>query len=512
MTNGDDLARRIAAVEVELPAPLPDAYRSWLARASGGEGWLGPWDATWERTVRGFLREWHPLRARVVPVEHLGDGVFACLHLAGSQREARVIAWDIALDLAEQPMAVLAEHWPSYRDGRRRGLDLLGDFGAVSEACRAAAARQLDQQVAAFEQSVGAFHDGYSDKHQGQAFEHHAENAIPRRSDWRPERFAVQDILLGVMTYRYNPGANYVDVVGFATRDHTNFARGSATASLLVGLLCEWALHDAAGIRFLRAVPPGDRANGEPAAVPREVAVLAALLDVEVSPDDAEIPAAACRGLLRELTPFPPGVRRHTEAVGAGIERICLAVHRGLWNPMEAALLLASCPDAVALFTGGLDAGEHVRILTALPHARAALLAGFGVRAIETEAARLEAAASPVELLPYPYAVLSRPAVPMEWRRPTGTDVLRVQARDPIAMVGLGTLDQIAEDRLEPFLAGVKSAIEPMLPPGCLLLGVVPDRAGMRSGVLELIQADLDAAALDASIQKRLERTRRLRA
>lgn len=508
---------RVASVERELPRALPNDYRTFLGGERPSFPALGPWDAGWEQTVAGFQREWQPLGGNLFPVEHCGDGIFACL-LLGCAAPYPVVAWDVAADLGEQPTVWLAPSWATYVEGRTTPagepdqgpvLDPLSDATRTIELRRRLAENDLNTRIRAFEQVEQHFNEAYARAHEGNRFEHHVDHGQVRGTDWRPERFAVQDHLLGVVASRYDKGRNTIDIVGFATRDHTNYARGSATAGLLVGLLCDCAAKAASGLRFFTAVPQTSR--DEPlGVVPNEVVVLAGVLGVDVDPRSAVIPADAAGRLLLELTPFHPHVRRALADSGINLLRLCLAVHKQVWSPLETALLARWCPEADGMLGGEIDAGEMVRLASALHHGVAAVLASFGAVLVETAAEIAQAGSCRFDLTDRRYSLACRPTAPTSWTDAVDGSTIDVAPGREIFIAGV-PLDEIRSDVVDRFddeiqrMSGLKL--------DGLVLAVVPHRArvarhGRRT---RFVSADLDAADLETQVHQRLRKGRRIR-
>lgn len=510
---------RVHRILDDLPVALPEAYRAFLI-AEPPPDRLASFQplvasrADWEPIVSGFLREWHPLGGHLFPVEHLGEGRFACLQLAFPGRDIPVVGWDIAADLGEQCCLTLASSWADYRDRRQGGhLDPLAEMRLSQRRRMAAAERELRDALDRFDRVVESFHDRYRHRH-GDAFEHHGRNALPRDRDWKPERFAVQDHLLGVMAYRFNGRDNVVEVTGFATRDHTNFARGSATVGLLLGLLCEWAAKGARAIRFLAETAGGKRRT-QAHPMPYEVALLGWLFGAATRPDQCEISADQARRLFQILTPFPATVQRGlSRNPEFGTERACLAVHRQIWSSLEASLLLRWCPYAADLFAGTVDVGEPVRFQNLLHHARAAALAGFGLRLITVASETANVPSPRVEPLigdpALPFGVLCHPNVASYWRRAVDGSEFPIEPHQPLILIGIpeyrsGESLQQGCSRLNRILG--------TLWPGIRALGIAPAAAPApeSTGGITLVMADQDGPLLDTELQERLQRCRRLR-
>jgi hypothetical protein len=503
----------LARVESGLVHPLPSTYRARLL--SGDEALPLP-RATeeWIDTVEAFLAEWHPLGGRLVPVEHLGEGIFACLRL-GAEGTEPVIAWDVAADLAEQPLVRLGRSWESYGAARAEGWDPLPLFRVPRDRRRLAVERDLGHALNAFERVAEWFHQRSTHQNRGEAYDHHTGGALPGPMDWKPQRFAVHDHLIGVVGYRFQPGPSRLEVAGFATRDHTNYARGSATAGLLVALLCEWAATGADTIRFVE--PAGVRAGNtvRPAAMPYEVAVLAWLLGVELQPEEPVIGRDAAARLLLELTPLPAALRPRLQRAGGSLGRLCLAVHRQLWSGLEAGLLGAWFPDVESLFGEGIESAEQVRYLSMLAHARCAALIGFAQRSIQAQeeaAGRRGTLFLPIldePLLAYAVAATANADVVWMPVERAAAEPERTAAGQPLVLVPVP--DPARPDVVEWLQCAAAAAQRHV--PGARVIGIVPHRAPIPSHPIPcaLASADQNALDLDLAIEQRLSQLRRLR-
>lgn len=388
----------LKGLETLLVAPLPEEYRAFLLednptppQGSPAHGFVPlhfrPSEAPYHfaHALRPFLREWDPLGGVLAPVEYLGEGLFACLHLCSQRSPTKppVVLWEICADLSEQTLLPLAPDWLTYRRSRGEGIDPLGEAAALRYSRKRIAQRELAQAIAGFNRFSEWFHQKYSLDNGGKEFGHHLLNRLPRYDDWRPERFCVHDHLLGVMGYHVNRLAGRIEVTGLATRDHTNYARGSATRALLLGLLCEWAKQSCTGgIVF---IPEWDVSESAPVPIPYEIALYGHLLGVDLKPDDREISYENCQKLFLRLTPFREEVRSELQSSGLAV-KACLMAHKGVWSISQIEDLLWFCPFTQELFQGSIVPEEQIRMALLLEHARMAMMAGMAEQMIRAQA------------------------------------------------------------------------------------------------------------------------------
>lgn len=334
-------------------------------------------------TLERFLLEWSSLDAALLPGEHLGDGVFACVHLKDAGQG--IVSWDATADLGEQVLSPLAVSWPAFVGIRNQG-ELFPKLMPAITKRRAVHQRELEAAVASFDRFLDRFHL--------EAFEHSEKARLPRYDEWRPQRLCVHDHLLGVMASRYDRWRDQIQAAGFVTRDHTAYARGAATRGLLLSLLCDQArLGTSGGIAFY-----SEAYESEPKElpVPHEIRVLCSVLGIETVASDVCLTPESCSRLLVALSGFSPGGRRRIEG-RKDAERLALLLHAGIWSRSELESLLVHCPEELLPFASETDTALHLQ--GRLWHATMAALAGRGLRIVNQvaeEAAETMATAAPV--------------------------------------------------------------------------------------------------------------------
>src|SRR4051812_20253344 len=63
--------------------------------------------------------------------------------------------------------------------------------------------------------------------------------SLPQRGDWSTYRLAAKDIILGVVTHRYNATTRSLDVRSYFCGEHPLFKELEPTRALVVMLLCQ---------------------------------------------------------------------------------------------------------------------------------------------------------------------------------------------------------------------------------------------------------------------------------
>ena len=350
-------------------------------------------------TVAAFQKEWEPLYSSLTPIEHLGNGLFACIHQAGIADPKPILLWDVSIDLAEQTMIELSTNLNDYEQYRLSCENPAEESAFEMRRRKRKAEAELFSVMEQFNQFSEWFQQGYQEKTatadtDGQdvleesAFEHDKLNRLPRYDAWKPERFCVHDCLMGVMGYRFNRMIGRLEVTGYATRDHTNYARGSATRSLLLCLLCEWAKQSAhLGIVF---VNDWRQPEPNPVAVPHEISVYGRVLGVDIQPGANELPYLICKALFLKLTPFSPRARSALEKTDLSI-KACLMAHKGIWSISQIEDMVRYCPMAQEIFDGGVQPEEQIRMAIAMEHAKLAVMSGIAEQMVRVQAEEKQA-------------------------------------------------------------------------------------------------------------------------
>lgn len=344
-------------------------------------------------TISAFQKEWEPLGGFLNPVEYLGKGIFVCEHRVSPGNVPSIVIWDVTADLAEQTMIEAAEDLTSYETLRQGAANPAEETSFDRRRRKGKAEAERMKAIEMFNRFAEGFHEGYkanpaaaeageADDNGVSAFEHDKLNRLPRYDAWKPERFCVHDHLMGVMGYRFNRMIGRLEVTGYATRDHTNYARGSATRALLLCLLCEWAKQSAhLGIVFVE-----DWRQPEPdsVAIPYEISVYGRVLGVDIQPDAKELTYWVCKALFLKLTPFSPQARSALEKTDLSI-KACLMAHKGIWSIPQIEDLVRYCPMALEIFEGSVQPEEQIRMAIAMEHARLAVMADIAEQMVRVQ-------------------------------------------------------------------------------------------------------------------------------
>ena len=205
---------------------------------------------------------------------------------------------------------------------------------------------------------------------------HHQEGGrLPRNYLWRPCRFCVQDVVLGLTVLRHRRDFNCLEVDVFLTASIPEYEADSGARALALLLLSEaYKCGGTMEIRFTRHVE-GKR-------VPHDLVALAEAVGVPLQHvGDGVITPAEARRLYVALTGFSPQLQAHIEALEQAGRLsgplICYAIHHGLWERAEVEAILLTSPRPGSLLSGQARPEQRHLYLQDLLYGRAAVLFGF---------------------------------------------------------------------------------------------------------------------------------------
>jgi hypothetical protein len=277
-----------------------------------------------------------------------------------------------------------------------------------------AAAPYIRHQMESWVRHVDAF--GYTRK-QG--------DKMPRANEWRPYRFAVQDVIFALTSIRHAKAHNCIEVDVFLAFDPKyrtpeddppgEIPNGQdiypyeplAAAKALTLMLLSEAFRCGCPLK-LKFTNNVERTEDERQAqtgrnenhgrVPYAILLLAHMYGIEgVDAESGVLDAAQGGVLFRRLTGFPPELDRRIEELAKQrlltIERACYLVQHGVWSVPELEGLIRGCPYPDLVLDGEVQPEQrhlyhHVQI-----HTRTALLGGVLDRALAARDQKVDATA-----------------------------------------------------------------------------------------------------------------------
>lgn len=209
------------------------------------------------------------------------------------------------------------------------------------------------------------------DEHMGKLsfeYRHNKGGQLPRSHYWRPYRFCVQDIILGITVIRHNRTSNHLEVDVFLTASISEYEKDSGCRALTLILLADaYKSGGSMEIRFTKHVEGGR--------IPADLVALAAKLHVSLSGiERGQITPSEAKRLFMALSGFRSEIADRIDTLEeAGLlsaASVCYAMHHGVWSPEEIEIILALSrapetilakgfgPDAWHLFQHDLSIGR----------------------------------------------------------------------------------------------------------------------------------------------------------
>ncbi|HUW95601.1 MAG TPA: SMI1/KNR4 family protein [Anaerolineae bacterium] len=349
----------IDEVESILKLRFPKSYRLFLSRHGTIKvgpvtiyGMSSPTDQepslAW--ALKGLWSISPDLPKNLVPFHPVEDaGVVACLQCQeaeASEHDAPVILWDLNLPLAEQSLEHASPGFANYLHER------LSEWKH-----RQAGLERMEWHVRRFE-------DEYLNV-----------GKLPRNHVWRPYRFCVQDVVIGLVVVRHSLQNNWLEVDVCLTSDVPEYEPDSGGRMTSAFLLSEaYKCGGTMEIRFSE--------HAEDGKVPTSLCRLAQKLGVDLNHiADGRITPSEARRFYMALTGFSPALQKRIIALSTerklSQERACYVVHHGVWTCPEVESIVFGSQRPDSIFGGDtLPERRHLHMQDIL-HARAAILGGF---------------------------------------------------------------------------------------------------------------------------------------
>jgi hypothetical protein len=198
---------------------------------------------------------------------------------------------------------------------------------------------------------------------------------LPRNHVWRPYRFCVQDVVIGLVVVCHSLENNCLEVDVCLTSDVPEYEPGSGARMTGAFLLSEaYKCGGTMEIRFSEYVEGGR--------VPAALCRLARDLGVELNHvADGRITPSESRHFYMALTGFSPALHDRIIALSRqrrlSEERACYVVHHGVWTCPEVELIVFGSHRPDSIFSGDTLPEQRHLYMQDILHARAAILGGF---------------------------------------------------------------------------------------------------------------------------------------
>lgn len=221
-----------------------------------------------------------------------------------------------------------------------------------------------------------------------QNFDHTEGGKLPRNHQWRPYRFCVQDVILGLTVIRHRRDLNCLEADVFLTAAIPEYEADSGVHGLSLLLLSDaYKSGGSMEMRFTEHIEDGQ--------VPRELVKLARTEGIRFEHNQKGIitPSEA-KQLYAALTGFSAKIRERIEWLEesgrVSTPLICYAIHHGLWERVEVEAILLTCPNPGLLLSGQVTPEQRLLFIQALGYGRGALLLGSLDRHLRTRTHTLD--------------------------------------------------------------------------------------------------------------------------
>ena len=206
-------------------------------------------------------------------------------------------------------------------------------------------------------------------------YDHKDGGQLPRSNAWRPYRFCVQDVILGITVIRHDRKYNRLEVDVFLTAKIPEYEANSGCRALTLMLLSDaYKSGGSMEIKFTEHVEGGK--------MPHELCELASKLGVNLSHiKKGGITPKESKELYLALSGFRDDVSKQImELEGKGKLRaasVCYAMHHGVWTAPEIETILFSSRFPDTILTGSFPAEAWHLFHHDLFHGRNALMGGY---------------------------------------------------------------------------------------------------------------------------------------
>lgn len=206
-------------------------------------------------------------------------------------------------------------------------------------------------------------------------FNHQRGGQIPRNYLWRPYRFCVQDIILGITVIRHDRQFNRLEVDVFLTAEIPEYESDSGCRALALILISDaYKSGGTMEIRFTKHVEGGR--------IPREVVSLGKKHGIHfehaqqgtITPLEAKQLYMALSGFSDVVTERVATLDESGRLSAAGV---CYAMHHGVWTSEELEILLSLSASPDSLLTGRYSPANWHLYLNDLVTGRTALMGSY---------------------------------------------------------------------------------------------------------------------------------------
>lgn len=297
--------------------------------------------------------------AALIPIQRMPGRTFRCILAEDDADDGPVVDWHLGFPPSEQSLTPVSPGFAAY-------------FAELATGLTQSVQQQRQESPEWFQ--AGLDRMIWHIKHPEFQWHHQEGGKLPRNNVWRPYRFCVQDVVLGLTVLQHNRNTNHLEVDVFLTAAIPEYEADSGARALTLLILSEaYKAGSTMHITFTEHVEGGR--------VPGELADLAATVGVTLEhvADGFLLPLEA-RSLYAALTGFSPEVQtvlEHLERTGElSTALVCYAIHHGVWDRSEVEAILLACPRPGSLLGGRAVAEQRHLYLNDVTSGRAAAVFG----------------------------------------------------------------------------------------------------------------------------------------
>ena len=349
----------INEIEKALNLRFPNTYRLFLSRFGAIKvgpitiyGLSLPVDdepsLIW--ALQGLRSIFPDMPKNLVPIHPVEEsGLLACLQcqqVEVSTDDAPVVLWDMRAPTSDQNFEPVSPNFAQYL------YDRLSEWKY-----REIGLKTLEKHVNRFEN------------------EYLSINKLPRNHIWRPYRFCVQDVVLGLVVVRHSLANNCLDVDVCLISDAPEYEQGSGARMTSAFLLSEaYKCGGTMEIRFTENVEDGT--------VPKALWTFAQDLGIDLHHvNESRITSSEARQLYIALTGFSDTLRSQIDLLAQqeklSQERACYVVHHGIWTRTEVESIVFGSLRPDGIFSGDTPPEQRHLYMQEIFHTRATILGGF---------------------------------------------------------------------------------------------------------------------------------------
>ena len=382
--NQDDIQLLEELLDVRLPKSYVDMIGDGGKGSGSGALFLGlpislELDSAWGATefVRAARED---LDMPFVALRLAGTRAL-CLDLGqGDERDAPVVLVD--LDGAESPKKVSDSLVKYLKETQPDDLSIPADsLGPV-------------EQDEAFQNGLA-----HLERHLEQLsfnYDHKKGGRLPRSHLWRPYRFCVQDVILGIVVLRHDRKYNRLEVDVFLTAGIPEYAPESGCRALALIMLSDaYKSGGSMEIKFSEHVESGH--------VPDELCRLAGSLGVQLRhAKEGGITPKEAKSLYLALSGFGKPIADRVMSMEKGgrlsAAAVCYAMHHGVWTAEELEIIFFGSGFPDRILKGSVPPEAWRLFDYDIFHARNALMGGYLDRHVMNREHLLEKEGEVVEL------------------------------------------------------------------------------------------------------------------